>query len=339
MMKALLIGGTGNISASVTAKLLRAGWEVWHLNRGSRPAPAGVRTITGDINDEPATAKLLAGSCFDVVADFIAFVPAQVQRDVRLFAGKTGQYIFISSASAYQKPISGLPITESTPLANPYWQYSRDKIACEEALMAQYRSSGFPVTIVRPSHTYGPAAVPVAVHGKGGSWPVLRRMLQGKPIVIPGDGESLWALTTSDDFAGGFAGLAGNPHAIGEAVHITSDEILTWNAAHRAVAAALGVELRAVHVPSAVLAGAGKAYGYDFEGALIGDKANSVLFDNSKIKRLAPGFVAATRFDVGVRASVEYFLAHPELQKEDPDFDRFSDRMAAAMLAAEEAPV
>lgn len=230
-MKALFIGGTGTISMAITRMLAgNPDWEFYLLNRGNRieQIPQGVHVIQSDIQDEASVAEKLSGMQFDVVADFIAFVPEHIERDIRLFAGKTKQYIFISSASAYQKPLSDFRITESTPLCNPYWQYSRDKIACEERLMREYRENGFPVTIVRPSHTYGDTSVPVALHGAGGSWQVIRRMMEGKPVIIPGDGSSLWTLTHNTDFAKGFVGLMGNAHALGEAVQITSDESLIW---------------------------------------------------------------------------------------------------------------
>ncbi|MFV0413703.1 MAG: NAD-dependent epimerase/dehydratase family protein, partial [Oscillospiraceae bacterium] len=238
------------------------------------------------------------------------------------------------SASAYQKPLSNYLVTESTPLANPYWQYSRNKIACEETLMGYYRQSAFPVTIVRPSHTYGPGGVPVGLHGQGGSWQVLQRMRQGRPILIHGDGSSLWTFTHSTDFAPAFAGLVGNPHAIGEAVHITADESLTWNQAYAIIAAALGVPLKATYAPSHFLAASGKPFGYDFEGSLLGDKATSVVFDNTKIKRLVPGWAAVKRFDEGVRESVANLLATPALQTPDPAFDLYCEKVEAALQNA-----
>lgn len=326
-MKILLIGGTGTISTDITLLLLKQGHSVTLLNRGSRPLPAGATALQCNIEDEGAAAATLQGHTFDIVADFIAYTPLHVQRDVRLFTGKTSQYVFISSASAYQKPPVSPFITESTPLKNPYWQYSRDKIACEEYLMEQYRKADFPVTIVRPSHTYSSRNVPVGLHGGNGSWPVLQRMLKGKPVLVHGDGASLWTFTHSTDFARAFAGLLGNPHAIGQAVHITSDESLTWNQAYGIIAAALGVPLRCVYAPSVAIAAKGKAYGYDFEGGLLGDKANSVIFDNHKIKQLVPGFTAVMRYDEGVREAVAYLLQNPALQTQDENFERFCDEM------------
>jgi nucleoside-diphosphate-sugar epimerase len=332
-MKALFIGGTGTISSSITRQLAEQGHELYLLNRGNRGSelPDGVRGLQADIHDEEAVAKLIEDLSFDVVADFIAFVPSHLERDYRLFKDKTKQFIFISSASAYQKPLSDYRITESTPLSNPYWEYSRNKIACEEYLMKQYREQGFPITIVRPSHTYSERSIPLGVHGRQGSWQVAKRMLENKPVIIHGDGTSLWTMTHSDDFAKGFIGLMGNLHAIGEAVGITSDESLTWNQIYECIAASLGVKLNAVHVPSSFLAACSDL---DFTGGLIGDKANSVVFDNSKLKRLVPGFVATTRFDQGIQSTIDHILAHPELQLEDAEFDDWCDRVVQAMDAA-----
>lgn len=327
MRKALFIGGTGTISTAITAALAAGNeWELYILNRGNRNdnVPAGVHVITADINEESAVAEKIAGMQFDCVCDFIGFLPEQVERDYRLFSGKTKQYMYISSASAYQKPVMSPYITEGTALANPYWQYSRDKIACEEFLMKKYREEGYPVTIIRPSHTYGDRSVPVGVHGANGSWQVLKRMLEGKPVIIHGDGTSLWTATHNTDFAKGFIGLMGNPHAIGTAFHITSDESLTWNQIYQVVADALGVELKPYYVSSHWIASVGP---YDMTGNLIGDKACTVVFDNSKLKRAVPGFEATVRFEQGVRRTVEYIMAHPECQKDDPEFDAWCDRI------------
>ncbi len=326
-MKALLIGGTGTISTEISRKLIEDGHELWLINRGSRNGelPEGAHTIVADINDEERIAALLAGQEFDVTADFIAYGPEQLKRDYRLFRGKTRQFIYISSASAYQKPLSDYRITEGTPLANPYWEYSRDKIAGEDYLMKLYREEGFPVTIVRPSHTYCKRSVPVGLHGKNGSFQVLKRMLEGKRVIIHGDGTSLWTLTHSRDFARAFVGLMGNIHAIGEAVQITGDETLTWNQIYQTIAQALGVVLKPCYVSSMFLAAA--CY---YEGAgdgLLGDKAHSVVFCNDKLKRLVPGFHAEVRFDQGVREAIEYIFSHPECQKEDPEFDAWCDRV------------
>ncbi|WP_219834604.1 SDR family oxidoreductase [Paenibacillus sp. R14(2021)] len=332
-MKALFIGGTGIISSAITKQLSESGCELYVLNRGRRneSLPANVKVIQADINDEAHVAALIEDLSFDVVADFIAFQPAQLERDYRLFAGKTKQFMFISSASAYQKPLSDYRVTESTPLANPYWEYSRNKIACEEYLIKQYREHQFPITIVRPSHTYDERSIPLGVHGRKGSWQVAKRMLENKPVIIHGDGTSLWTMTKNSDFAKGFIGLMGNIHAIGESVHITSDESVTWNQIYEAIADALGVKLRAVHVSSAFLAACSQE---DYTGGLIGDKANSVVFDNAKLKRLVPDFVATTRFDQGIKQTVQHILAHPEYQVEDPEFDQWCDKVIHALDTA-----
>ena len=336
-MKALFIGGTGTISTAIVRRLAEdANWEVWVLNRGSRSdvLPEQVRRITVDIGDEEAAARKLEGMTFDTVCEFIGFVPAQVERDWRLFRGRTKQYIYISSASAYHKPAASWRITEGTTLANPHWEYSRNKIACEEFLLAKYREEGFPVTIVRPSHTYDERSIPVSIHGDAGFWQVIRRMMDGRPVIIPGDGSSLWTLTHSRDFAVGFTGLMGDPHALGEAFHITSDETLTWDQIYRTIADALGVKLNAVHVSSEFLAAAGRPFGYDFEGGLIGDKSVSVVFDNTKLKRIVPAMRTSVPFSIGVRMALEWLTAHPEAQREDPAFDRWCDRVIAAQARA-----
>lgn len=337
MKKALFIGGTGTISAAITRKAASSGeWELWLLNRCNRPEaiPDGVRTITADINDEADVAAKLEGMTWDCVCDFIGFVPAQAERDWRLFHGKTKQYMFISSASAYQKPATSPYITEGTPLANPYWQYSRDKIACEEFLMRKYREEGYPVTIIRPSHTYDERNIPIGVHGDNGAWQIALRMLEGKQVIVHGDGTSLWTMTHNSDFAKGFIGLMGNPHAIGGAFQITSDETLTWNQIYQTIADILGVEFKPYYVASDFL---DEVSDYDFKGSLTGDKACSVIFDNSKLKRAVPGFQPAVRFEQGIRATIENILAHPELQKKDPAFDEWCDRVIDALEQAKKA--
>ena len=335
-MKILLIGGTGTISAAISDLLVKQGHELYLLNRGSRSArmPEGAHLIRADMGDEDGVRQALSGMDFDCVGEFIGFVPAQVERDIHLFSGRCGQYVYISSASAYHKPVRDYRITEGTSLANPYWEYSRNKIACEDVLMRAYRENGFPVTIVRPSHTYDERSLPVAVHGKNGSWQVLSRILQGKPVLIPGDGTSLWTLTFNEDFAKGYTGLLGNPHAIGEAFHITSDESLTWNQIHETAARLLGKTLLPYHVSADFLAAAGPQY--DFTGALTGDKSCSVVFDNSKLKRAVPGYQATIRFEEGAARCIRYISAHPELQREDPEFDRWTDRVIAALGKARE---
>ena len=332
--KALFIGGTGTISSAITRQLAAEGkWDLTLLNRGNRAAavPEGVHLMKADINDEAAVAELLEGTQWDCVCDFIGFTPDQVERDWRLFRGRTKQYMYISSASAYQKPAASPFITEGTPLVNPYWQYSRNKIACEDFLMEKHRTEGYPVTIIRPSHTYDERSVPLGVHGDFGSWQVLKRMLDGKPVIIHGDGTSQWTLTHNTDFAKGFIGLMGNPHALGNAFHITSDETLTWNQIYQTIADVLGVGLKAYHVSAEFLDAVGP---YDFRGGLIGDKSCTVLFDNSKLKRAVPGFQATVRFEEGVRRTIENILAHPELQRPDLEFDAWCDRVIGALEEA-----
>lgn len=337
-MRILIIGGTGTISSAITRQLAASGQDLWLLNRGTRKqeVPAGVKQIVADISNEEEVERLLGDMQFDAVCEFIGFVPEQVERDIRLFKGRTRQYVYISSASAYNKPASNYVINEGTTLANPYWEYSRNKIACEELLMKEYRENAFPVTIVRPSHTYCERSVPVSVHGPKGSWQVLKRMIDGKPVVVQGDGSSLWTLTWNEDFARGFIGLLGNPKAIGEAFQIMSDESLTWNQVYKCVADALGVAFHPYYVSSEFLAAVAPKE-YDFTGNLLGDKSVTVVFDCSKLKRVVPGFQATTRFHEGVRRCVAHLLSHPELQVEDEEFDVWCDQVIAAQEQAKAA--
>ena len=330
-MKVLLIGGTGTISSAITRQLTESGHDLWLLNRGNRrdEVPASVKQLIVDVDDTNEVLRLLGDEQFDAVCEFIGFLPSQVERDIRLFRDRTRQYVYISSASAYNKPAASHIITEGTTLANPHWEYSRNKIACEELLMREYREHGFPITIVRPSHTYCERGVPVSVHGLKGSWQVLKRMMDGKPVIVNGDGSSLWTLTWNEDFARGFIGLLGNPKAIGEAFQIMSDESLTWNQIYECVANALHVTVKPYYVASEFLAAvAPKAW--DFEGNLLGDKSVTVVFDCTKLKRAVPGWQATVRFDEGVRRCVAYLLAHPELQIEDPEFDAWCERVIEA---------
>ena len=330
-----MIGGTGTISSAITRQLAQSNNELWLLNRGSRKneVPNNVKQIIADIDNEAEVLRQIGDTQFDAVCEFIGFLPSQVERDIRLFKGRTKQYVYISSASAYNKPAASHVITEGTTLANPYWEYSRNKIACEALLLKEYREDGFPITIIRPSHTYCERAVPVSVHGLKGSWQVLKRMMEGKPVLVHGDGSSLWTLTWNEDFARGFIGLLGNPKAIGEAFQIMSDEQLTWNQIYECVAKALNVAPKLYHVSSDFLA-ATSPKEWDFTGNLLGDKAVTVVFDCTKLKRAVPGFQATTRFDEGVRRCVAYILAHPELQEEDPEFDAWCERVIAAQEAA-----
>lgn len=334
-MKILIIGGTGTISSAITRQLAQGGHELWLINRGNRSneVPQGVKQVKVNINDEEEVLRHIGGECFDAVCEFIGFVPSQVERDHRLFAGRTRQYIYISSASAYNKPCRSHVINEGTTLANPFWQYSRDKIACEELLMKYYREEGFPVTIVRPSHTYSERSIPVGIHGRNGSWQVIKRMMEGKPVLVHGDGTSLWTMTFNEDFAKGFIGLIGNPHAIGEAFQIMSDESLTWNQIYKAIADALGVPFKPYYASSDFII-ATQPEGYDMEGNLIGDKANSVVFDCSKLKREVPGFQAVVRYEEGVRRCLKYVTEHKECQQEDPVFDQWCDRVIETLEKA-----
>lgn len=328
-MKLLFIGGTGNISAACVRLAVAQGHDVYLLNRGKRPLSDhgihGATSLAADIQDEAATRAVLGDLKFDVVANFIAFKPADIGRDVRLFKERCGQYVFISSASAYQKPLANPFVTESTPLKNPHWGYSRDKISCEEACLAAYRDEDFPVTIVRPSLTYE-TVIPVAL-GSWNDFTIVDRMRRGRPVVVHGDGTSLWTITHSDDFAKGFTGLLGNQQALGEAFHITSDEVLTWNQIYDAVGIAAGVGApEKIHVPSAFIA---KLVPWQ-EGNLLGDKAVSAIMDNSKIKRVVPGYQATISFQSGIRRTLAWFEAKPERQVINPAANALLDGIIAA---------
>ena len=335
-MTYLFIGGTGNISKYITKKLLERGDTVYLVNRGNRNdgLTGDVRYITADINtDEGAEAvrEYIQDMQFDAVADFIVFTAAQAERDFNLFDCKTKQYLTFSSACVYQTLLVSLGITEATPLKNPLWLYSRNKIEVEEFFTKKYRECDFPITMIRPSHTYGETYLPLAVDGKNG-WSVVKRMLEGKPVIIPGDGTSLWVLTHSSDFAKGFVGLLGNIHAIGETYHITTDELVTWNQVYQVVADTLGVMANFVHVSSEFLAETRPNGG--LLGSLLGDKSNSVIFDNSKLKRVVPDYLCTKRMDQGIAESVRYMMNHPETQIEDPDFDEYCDKLIAALQRA-----
>jgi nucleoside-diphosphate-sugar epimerase len=286
--------------------------------------------IVADARDRASVRKALGSMEFDVVADWIAFTPDQIESDLELFRGRAGQFFFISSASAYQKPLAHYLVTESTPLANPFWQYSRDKIACEEILNRAYREGGFPITIVRPSLTYGDTQIPAAVGSWEHPWTLVDRMRRGKKIIVQGDGTSLWTMTHNSDLAKGFVGLMGNLHAIGHAFHITSDEVLSWDQIVGAIGAAAGAEPKIVHVASDFLAAANP----EVLGGLVGDKSQCAVFDNSKIKAFVPGYVATMPFSEGIARSVRWFEAHPERCTIDPAFNEFSDRVIAAQEKA-----
>ncbi len=315
-MKVLFIGGTGIISTACSRLAIERGIDLTLLTRGQRAPtglPAGATTLTADMDDEAGAARALAGRSFDVVVDWIAFTPAHIERDLNLFRGRTSQFIFISSASAYQKPATHYLITESTPLANPYWDYSRNKIACEERLLRAYRDEGFPVTIVRPSLTYGDTQITLAVNSWSKSYTAVDRMRRGKKVIVPGDGSSLWVITHNTDFAKGLVGLLGHRQAIGHAFHITSDEVMCWDQFYRIVGEAAGVEPELIHIPSDYI-GAGLP---DALGGLIGDKSVSVVFDNSKIKRFVPDYCATTPFWQGIRRTIAWFDADPSRRQID----------------------
>jgi len=326
-MKVLFIGGTGNISTSCTHQAVADGIELYHLNRGSSKAlvPDEVQTIIGNVRTPEQLTPLLDGMHFDAVVDWIAFTPEHIRTDLELFRDKTDQFIFISSASVYHKPVRNHIITESTPALNPYWKYSQQKIACEELLWEEYVRTGFPMTIVRPSHTYSTGWFPTTFGSPDFTYP--QRILDGKPIVVHGDGTSLWTITHTDDFAKGFNGLLGHPGAIGETFHITGDEALSWDEIHLAIGRALGVEPRIVHVPSDVVA----KFDPDMAAGLLGDKQYSVIFDNSKIKRYVPGFQATITFAEGMRRSVRWIEEDPQRKKIVDSIDVLVDRLVAAM--------
>jgi nucleoside-diphosphate-sugar epimerase len=321
--RALFIGGTGVISTACVRRAVEQGFDVSVLNRGSsssRPIPDEVTVLTADVYDPAAVSAALGDSEFDVVADFMAFTPDHVQADLERFAGRVGQLVFISSASAYQTPPARMPVLESTPLRNPHWQYSRDKIACEDLLVRAYREDGFPATIVRPSHTYDHTLVPF-----DGGWTAMARMRRGAPIVVHGDGTSLWTLTHHTDFARAFVGQLANPRAVGDVFHITSDEALPWDQIVQLMAAAAGVEPTIVHVPSDAIAALDAEWG----AGLLGDKAHSMVFDNSKIKAVVPGWVATVPFAQGAREIVDWFEADPSHQAVEPELDAVMDQLVA----------
>lgn len=329
-MKILFIGGTGLISSACSDLALARGHELFILNRSTstkHPLPSGATLLKSNIHaDETHLASLLAGHHFDAVVDFIAFTASDVERDIRLFRGQTGQFVFISSASAYQKPVKDYLITEETPLENPFWEYSRNKIACESHLMDAYRNEGFPITIIRPSLTYGPTQIPLAVASWLHPWTVIDRMKRGQKVIVPGDGTSLWVTTWNADFAKGLVGLLGNQNAIGEAFQITSDEALTWDQFYLEVYQAVGAEPNVVHISSDLLV----AHDPEKLGTLIGDKSNSVVFDNSKIKRFVSEFSCEVSWAEGVRRSLAWFESHPEFQTVDDDAVRAWDQIISA---------
>lgn len=325
-MKVLFIGGTGTISSACSQLAVDRGIELYLLNRGQshRAVPEGAHVLHGDIRDIDSARAALGTMTFDVVVDWIAFTPEHIETDLQLFRGKTRQFVFISSASVYQTPPVNLPVTESTPLANPHWAYSRDKIACEERLIRAYRDEQFPFTIVRPSHTYDRTLLPM--HNK---YTVIDRMRKGKKVIVHGDGSSLWVLTHHRDFAKGFVGLLGNSRAIGEVFHITTDDLLTWNQIYEIMAEAAGATADIIHVPSDVIA----AYDAEWGASLIGDKTHSMIFDNTKIKRVVPDFTCTIPFSVGAREIIAWYDADPARQVVDDDANQLMDTIIAACEA------
>ncbi|MEZ0448856.1 SDR family oxidoreductase [Cellulomonas sp. ICMP 17802] len=322
-LRVLFIGGSGIMSSACSQLAVERGVDLYVLNRGTtttRPVPEEATQLRGDIRDPGAAKAALGSREFDVVVDWVAFTPDHVRADLDLFRGRTGQYVFISSASAYQTPPERVPVTESTPLRNPYWRYSQDKIACEDVLVRAYRDEGFPATIVRPSHTYDRTTVPF-----DGGWTALARLRQGKPIVVHGDGTSLWTLTHHRDFARGFVPLLGHARTLGEAFHITSDDVLSWNQIARSLASAAGVEPRIVHVPSDAIAAADPQWG----AGLLGDKAHSMIFDNTKLRSVVPDYRATIPFEQGAREIVDWHDADPTRQNVDAALDAVMDRLVA----------
>ena len=328
-MKILFIGGTGFISTAVSRQAIARGFELYLLNRGARPAHLpGSQRLTADIHNPADARAALQDMKFDVVVDWIAYTPDDIERDLALFRGRVKQFVFISSASAYQKPPANYLITESTPLHNPHWEYSRNKIACEERLMQAYRAEDFPVTIVRPSLTYDPN-FPIAIGGWG-CYTLADRLKKGRPIIVHGDGSSLWVVTHAEDFGQGFLGLLGNERAVGHAFHITSDEVLTWDQIYRTIAEALGVEPQIVHIPSDFIARVAPQQA----GNLLGDKTWSAVFDNSKIKAFVPGFQAVIPFRDGIRRTLAWFAADESRQRIDEAVNAEMDGILQAYAEA-----
>jgi nucleoside-diphosphate-sugar epimerase len=328
-MRVLFIGGTGNISIAATRLLAERGDELTLLNRGEHAVdvPERVEIVHVDIRDRAGAAEALAGREFDAVCDWVAFVPEHVETDIALFAGRTSHYVFISSATVYERPSPFFPTVEEAPLGNVHWQYARDKIACEERLQREQAEKGFPVTVVRPSYTYGETWIPTALDGHG--YTIIDRIRRGRKVVVPGDGESLWTMTHNSDFARALVSLLGDPKAAGESFHITSDEVLTWNQIARTIAAAAGLEAELIHIPSDFVAAVAPEEG----PGLLGDKSLSLVFDNSKIKRFVPGWEAKVAFAEGVARSIAWFEADPARRTVDEELSAKLDRIVAAYEA------
>jgi nucleoside-diphosphate-sugar epimerase len=330
-MKVLFIGGTGLISMAASKLAVQQGFDLYLLNRGNRDkfVPEGATMLRGDINNHIEMESLLENRHFDVVVDWIIFNNEDIERDIKLFAGKTNQYIFISTAATYQRPPAYYILDESTPQHNPGWDYAVNKIACEERLIKEYREKSFPMTIVRPSHTYGNTSIPFAITSGGNPWTLVDRILKGKKIIIPGDGTSLWTITHNTDFAKGLVGLLGNTQTIGHAFHITSDEVKTWDQYLNVIGQAVGVEPKSIHITSECIS----LFMPEFKGSLFGDACNSYVLDNSKIKKFVPGYTATTSFEHGIRQSIAYFEEHPELQTVDEVLNAKMDKTIAAYEA------
>ncbi len=326
-MKVLFVGGTGLISGACTQLALERGIDLFLLNRGRDPGRArGATVLVADARDEAATVRAIGSRQFDAVVDWIAFTPDDIERDIRLFGGRTGQFVFISSASAYRKPLADWLIREDSPLANPFWEYARNKIACEERLLGAFREDGFPITIVRPSLTYGDTQVPLPVNSWTLPFTAIARLRQGKALIVPGDGTSLWTITHNSDFALGFLGLLGRPQAIGHAFNVMSDEVLTWDEIYRQVSSAAGVEPRIIHVASDFIA----ACMPEMRGTLLGDKSVSAVFDTTKLRRFVPDFRPAMPFAEGIRRTLAWFDADVARQQVDVELDARWDRLIAA---------
>lgn len=327
-MKVLFIGGTGIISSAVSKLALEKGIDLYLFNRNNRKEliPEGAKIIQGDIRREDEAREILKDYSFDVVVNWIAFTPEHIETDLRLFRDKTNQYIFISSTSIYKRPPESFIVNEKTPVSNPFWEYSQNKIACEELLFDEHRKNGFPVTVVRPAHTYGNILIPHIFNSHKSRWSIVERMKRGKKIIVPGDGTSLWVLTYNADFAKGFIGILGNPKTIGEVYQITSDEVVTWNQITDYIGEAAGVKPDIVHISTDFIT----ACVPWIKGELVGDLINSVCYDNSKIKELVPDFKAATPVREGLKETVDWYMKHPELQWLDEEWDMMCDRLIAA---------
>ena len=324
-MKVLFIGGTGIISTSVSKLAIERGIDLYQFNRGNRKElfTDGAKIIKGDINNFEEMESLLSNHEFDVVVDWLAFNPSDIERDINLFANKVKQFVFISSASIYQKPLENYLITEKTPTENPFWEYSRNKIACEKRLLDEFSKNNFPFTIVRPSFTYGLTSIPAIVSSNKKPMTIIERMRKGKKIIVPGDGTSLWVMTHASDFAKGFVGLLGNDKAIGETFHITSDEVMTWNQIIKTIGRVAGVDPKIIHIPSDFI----NAIAPEIGEGLLGDKATSCVFDNSKIKKFVPDFKCTVKYEEGITESLKWLEAHPDYSEIDHENDKIMDEI------------